>query len=147
MANSVAETVIGAVVLAAAAGFVLYAGKTRGVEISGGSYPLSASFRSAEGITIGTDVRLAGITVGSVTGLDLDPATFEARTSLTVDGALRLPADSDVKIASESLLGGNYVEITPGASEEILADGDEIVNTQGSVSLLNLLMRFGMTGK
>ena len=91
-------------------------------------------------------MRLAGINVGSVTGLELDPATFEARTSFTVDGNLRLPADSDVKIASESLLGGNYVEITPGASEEVLGPGDEIVNTQGSVSLLNLLMRFG-TGK
>jgi phospholipid/cholesterol/gamma-HCH transport system substrate-binding protein len=146
MANSVAEAVIGAVVLATAGGFVLYAGQSRGVQITGDTTVLHASFRSAEGITVGTDVRLAGINVGSVTGLELDPATFEARTSFTVDGNLRLPADSDVKIASESLLGGNYVEITPGASEDILASGDEIVNTQGSVSLLNLLMRFG-TGK
>ena len=73
-------------------------------------------------------------------------ATFAARTTFAVDGNLRLPADSDVKIASESLLGGNYVELTPGASDDVLASGDEIVNTQGSVSLLNLLMRFG-TGK
>jgi phospholipid/cholesterol/gamma-HCH transport system substrate-binding protein len=146
MANSVAEAVIGAVVLATAAGFVFYAGQSRGVQMGGDSTLLHASFRSAEGITVGTDVRLAGINVGSVTGLELDPATFEARTSFTVDGKLRLPADSDVKIASESLLGGNYVEITPGASEEVLGPGDEIVNTQGSVSLLNLLMRFG-TGK
>lgn len=146
MANSVAEAVIGAVVLAAAGGFVLYAGQTRGLQLTGDTTVLHASFRSAEGITVGTDVRLAGINVGSVTGLELDPATFEARTTFTVDGALALPADSDVKIASEGLLGGNYVEITPGASEDVLASGDEVVNTQGSVSLLNLLMRFG-TGK
>ena len=143
MANSVAETVIGAVVLAAAAGFVLYAGKTRGVEISGGSYPLSASFRSAEGIAVGSDVRLAGISVGSVTGLELDPASYQARATLTVRDGLEIPEDSDVKIASESLLGGSFVEISPGASEFMLQAGDEIVNTQGSVSLLNLLMRFG----
>ena len=74
MANSVAEAVIGAVVLAAAAGFVLYAGQSRGVQVGAGSYPLNASFRSVEGITVGTDVRLAGITVGTVTGLDLDGA-------------------------------------------------------------------------
>lgn len=146
MANSVAETVIGAVVLAAAAGFVLYAGKTRGVEISGGSYPLTASFRSAEGVAVGSDVRLAGISVGSVTGLELDPASYQARMTLTVRDGLELPEDSDVKIASESLLGGSFVEITPGASEFMLQAGDEILNTQGSVSLLNLLMRFG-TGK
>lgn len=146
MANSVAETVIGAVVLAAAAGFVLYAGKTRGVEISGGSYPLTASFRSAEGVAVGSDVRLAGISVGSVTGLELDPASYQARMTLTLRDGLELPEDSDVKIASESLLGGSFVEITPGASEFMLQAGDEILNTQGSVSLLNLLMRFG-TGK
>ncbi len=143
MANSVAETVIGAVVLAAAAGFVLYAGKTRGVELSGGSYPLTASFRSAEGIAVGSDVRLAGISVGSVTGLELDPTSYQARVTLTVRDALEIPEDSDVKIASESLLGGSFVEISPGASEFMLQAGDEVVNTQGSVSLLNLLMRFG----
>ena len=79
MANSVAEAVIGAVVLAAAAGFVLYAGQSRGLQIGGDSYPLTASFRSADGITVGTDVRLAGINVGSVTGLELDPASFGRR--------------------------------------------------------------------
>jgi phospholipid/cholesterol/gamma-HCH transport system substrate-binding protein len=143
VANSVAETVIGAVVLAAAAGFVLYAGKTRGVEISGGSYPLTASFRSAEGIAVGSDVRLAGISVGSVTGLELDPTSYQAEVTLTVRDGLEIPEDSDVKIASESLLGGSFVEITPGASDFMLQAGDEILNTQGSVSLLNLLMRFG----
>ncbi len=143
MANSIAETVIGAVVLAAAAGFVVYAGQSRGLQIGGDSYPLTASFRSADGISVGTDVRVAGINVGSVTGLDLDPATYRAKATFSVDDKLQIPTDSDVKISSESLLGGNFVEITPGASEDVLAAGDEIVNTQGSVSLLNLLMRFG----
>jgi len=143
MANSIAETVIGAVVLATAAGFALYAGQSRGVQLGGDSYPLTASFRSADGIAVGTDVRVAGINVGSVTGLELDPATFRAHATFTVEGGLAIPDDSDVKIASESLLGGNFVEITPGASEVMLEPGGEIVNTQGSVSLLNLLMRFG----
>ena len=143
MANSAAETVIGAVVLATAVGFVVYAGQSRGVQLGGESYPLSARFRSAEGISVGTDVRLAGIGVGSVTGLELDPASFEAKVTFTVQGDLGIPEDSDVKIASESLLGGSYVEITPGSSEVTLAAGDAILNTQSSVSLLNLLMRFG----
>jgi phospholipid/cholesterol/gamma-HCH transport system substrate-binding protein len=143
MANSVAETAIGAVVLATAVGFLLYAGQTRGVQLGGESYPLTARFRSAEGVSVGTDVRLAGIAVGSVTSLTLDPQTFEAEVAFTVQGNLGIPDDSDVKIASESLLGGSYVEITPGASEVTLAPGDAILNTQSSVSLLNLLMRFG----
>jgi phospholipid/cholesterol/gamma-HCH transport system substrate-binding protein len=147
MANSVAETVIGAVVLATAVGFVVYAGQTRGVQLAGASYPLNASFRSAEGVTVGTDVRLAGITVGSVTGLELDPVSYQAKATFSVQGDLAIPEDSDVKVASESLLGGSYVEITPGASEFMLAAGDEIVNTQGSVSLLDLLIRFGTAAR
>jgi phospholipid/cholesterol/gamma-HCH transport system substrate-binding protein len=143
MANSVAETVIGAVVLATAVGFVVYAGQTRGVEIGGSSYPLTAKFRSAEGVSVGTDVRLAGITVGSVTGLDLDPASFQAQMTLAMRGDLEIPDDSDVKISSESLLGGSFVELTPGGSEYMLKPGDAIENTQGSVSLLDLLIRFG----
>lgn len=143
MANSAAEAVIGAVVLAAAVGFVVYAGQTRGVQLEGGSFPLTASFRSAEGITVGTDVRLAGINVGAVTGLELDPASYQAKVTFTVQGNLQVPEDSDVKIASEGLLGGSYVELTPGASEFMLQPGDQVLNTQSSVSLLDLLVRFG----
>ncbi len=141
--NHVAETVIGAVVVAAAIGFVVYAGQVSGRQAARDSYSLTARFRSVEGIAVGTDVRLAGIRVGSVTGLDLDPATFDARATFTVDRSLEIPEDSDVKIASEGLLGGSFLEIAPGASEFTLAEGDEVLNTQSSVSLLNLLMRFG----
>jgi phospholipid/cholesterol/gamma-HCH transport system substrate-binding protein len=143
MANSIAETVIGAVVLATAAGFVFYAGETRGVQLTGESYPLTARFRSADGIAVGTDVRVAGITVGSVTELVLDPESYQAEATFTVQADLRIPEDSDAKISSEGLLGGSYLEVTPGASEFMLEPGGEVLNTQGSISLLNLLMRFG----
>lgn len=141
--NSVAETAIGALVIAAAAGFALYAGQVSGRQGMGGAATLTAEFRSVEGIAVGTDVRLAGIRVGSVTGLALDPESYMARASFTVDRTLEIPEDSDVKIASEGLLGGSFLEITPGASDFMLADGDAILNTQSSVSLLNLLMKFG----
>lgn len=143
MTDHVTETVIGGVVIAAAAGFLFYAGQVAGMRVGGDSYPLTASFRSVEGIAIGTDVRLAGIKVGTVTDLALDPVTFEARARFTIERELEIPEDSDIKIASEGLLGGAFLEITPGASEFILAEGDAILNTQSSVSLLNLLMRFG----
>lgn len=144
MASGAAETVIGAVVIGAAVAFAVYAGQSSGFSMDGGGgYDLAADFRSAEGISAGTEVRLAGIKVGTVTGLELNPDTYLARATLNLREDLLIPDDSDVKIASESLLGGAFVEITPGASEFMLGDGDEIVNTQSSVSLLNLLMRFG----
>lgn len=141
--NSVVETLLGVAVVATAAGFLLYAGRTGGMQLAGGGYPLTASFRSVEGVAVGTDVRLAGVKVGTVTDVTLDPASYRAHLTFTVREDLELPEDSDVKIASEGLLGGSFVEISPGASGFMLEPGDEVVNTQGSVSLLNLLMRFG----
>lgn len=146
MANSVAEAIIGAVVLVTAAGFALYAGQTSGHGFGQSEIPLSAKFRDANGISVGTDVRVAGIKVGSITALSLDPQSYQAQVTFTVPATLQVPDDSDVKIASEGLLGGNFLSVTPGASETMLAAGDEITNTQGSIDLLNLLMRFGTGG-
>lgn len=145
--NSAAETAIGALVVAAAVGFLVYAGQASG-RGAGASYPLTARFASVEGVSVGTDVRLAGIRVGSVTGLELDPLSYQALATFTVTRGLEIPEDSDVKVASEGLLGGSFIEITPGASEFMIAEGGEVQNTQSSVSLLNLLMRFaGGSGK
>ncbi len=143
MTNTVAETMIGALVVAVAGGFVVYAAQSAGMQSSRDSYALTAAFRSVEGISVGTDVRLAGIKVGSVSDMVLDPATYEARLRFTVRSDLEIPEDSDVKIASEGLLGGSFLELTPGASDFMLGDGGEVLNTQSSVDLLNLLMRFG----
>jgi phospholipid/cholesterol/gamma-HCH transport system substrate-binding protein len=142
--NNAAETAIGAVVVLAAAGFLLYAGQATGFRAAPDTYPLAASFRSVEGVAVGTDVRLAGIKVGTVSNLALDVERYEARVTMTIDRALQIPEDSDIRVAQEGLLGGSYLEITPGASDFMLSAGDEILNTQGSVSLLNLLLRFGM---
>lgn len=142
MANSAAETAIGAVVLVAAAGFLFYAGSTAGVSGPSDSYSVTASFRSVEGVSLGTDVRLAGVKIGSVTGLELNPQTFRAETVLSVNKNIALPDDSSVVIASEGLLGGNFVEIVPGGSEFNLDNGGELEDTQGAVSLISLLLKF-----
>lgn len=142
MSNSAAETAIGAVVLAATAGFLVYAAGSTGVSGPTDSYTVRASFRSVEGVSLGTDVRLAGVKIGSVTGLELNPTTFRAETALAVNKEIVLPDDSSVVIASEGLLGGNFVEIVPGGSDFNLDDGGELLDTQGSVSLISLLLKF-----
>ena len=143
MTESRTEVLTGALVLVAAAGFLIYAAGLTGAGGTGaGAYPLSASFRSAEGIGVGTDVRLAGVKVGSVTAMRLDPATFRADTVLTVDDVLELPDDTAAVISSEGLLGGSFVELLPGGSPFNIEPGGEIADTQGSVSLIQLLLRF-----
>ncbi|EAQ04783.1 hypothetical protein OB2597_05855 [Pseudooceanicola batsensis HTCC2597] len=142
MSRTTTEVVVGGAVLALALGFAVHAGRIAGIGGSPAGYPLSASFRSAEGVALGTDVRLAGVKVGSVTGIDLDPATFRARTTFTVRDGVEIPDDSSVVISSEGLLGGNFVEILPGGSPFNYAEGDEVLDTQGAVSLVSLLMKF-----
>ena len=110
------------------------------------SYVLNASFRSLEGVTVGTDVRLAGVTVGKVSAISLNPDSFRADMQITLDAGLELPDDTAIIIASEGLLGGNFVELQPGGSPFNYASGDMIVDTQGSVSLLNLLIKFAAGG-
>jgi phospholipid/cholesterol/gamma-HCH transport system substrate-binding protein len=142
MAESRAEVLTGAAVLAVALAFVLYA--TQGADLTGqaGSYPLRASFRSVEGITVGSDVRLAGVKVGTITDLRLNPQTFFADAMIAVRDPVQLPTDSAILISSEGLLGGNFVEIIPGGAPDNLSPGDEIEDTQGAVSLISLLMAF-----
>jgi phospholipid/cholesterol/gamma-HCH transport system substrate-binding protein len=142
MAENKSEIIAGAAVVAVALGFVFYAGKLTGTSTGANSYELTASFRSADGITVGTDVRLAGVKVGRVTAMALDPATYRASTTISVDKVIEVPDDSALAISSEGLLGGNYVEILPGGSPIYFAPGDEIEFTQGSVSLVSLLMKF-----
>ncbi|MEO0388535.1 MAG: outer membrane lipid asymmetry maintenance protein MlaD [Pseudomonadota bacterium] len=148
MSNSATETIIGAVVLATAAGFLVYSAQSIGVRgASGGQYDLRAAFASAEGLNVGTEVRMAGVRIGTVTDMGLDAATYQAVTTLAIDTSIRIPDDSDVKVASEGLLGGTFVEIAPGGSPDMMAEGDEFIYTQGSVDLINLMLKFATGGQ
>jgi phospholipid/cholesterol/gamma-HCH transport system substrate-binding protein len=142
MAYERAEVVAGAAVLAVAAGFALYAAQGSGLMREAESYPLVASFRSVEGISVGTDVRLAGVKVGTVTDLTLNPETYFADATITMRQDVALPVDSTILVSSEGLLGGSFIEVTPGGALETLEPGAEIEDTQGAVSLITLLLKF-----
>lgn len=142
MSHSKTEIVTGAVVIAVAAGFFLLALRDTGLSRAPDSYELRASFRSAEGVRAGTDVRMAGVKIGSVTAVTLDPVTYRADLRFTVQGGLEIPDDTMVAVAQEGLLGGTFVELVPGGSPDMLASGEELVDTQGAVSLITLLLRF-----
>lgn len=143
MAENATEVAVGGAVLAAAAGFLFYVVNATGVgSTASGVYELGASFRSVQGIAVGTDVRMAGVKIGTVTGLDLNPTTFRADTTFTVQDDILLPDDSGIIVASEGLLGGNFIEIVPGGSPINLEPGEEIIDTQGAVGLIELLTKF-----
>lgn len=142
MSENTTEVIVGAGVLAAAVGFVIYASQVSGFTGSTTTYPLEASFRSLEGVSVGTDVRLAGVRVGTVAAVDLNPETYRADTTVSVQQGIEIPDDSAIVISSEGLLGGNFVEIVPGGSPFYFEAGDTITDTQGAVSLVSLLLKF-----
>ncbi len=142
MAENRLEIATGAVVLAAAIAFFAFASHSSGLAGATGTYPLKASFRSIEGVSPGSDVKLAGVKVGTIGAMTLNPKTYMADVVVDLDKSILLPTDSAILISSEGLLGGNYVEIVPGGAPDNLAPGDEIEDTQGAVSLVSLLLKF-----
>jgi phospholipid/cholesterol/gamma-HCH transport system substrate-binding protein len=87
-------------------------------------------------------VRLAGVKIGSVNSVDLNTETFRADTVISVKDGIEIPDDSAITIASEGLLGGNFVEIVPGGSPFMFEPSSEIEDTQSAVSLVSLLLKF-----
>ena len=135
-----AELLAGGVVLAVAAGFLLWAA---GSDLTGrGGYEVRASFPDVDGVEVGTEVRLAGVKVGRVTDVRLNPQTYMADARISIPDDVVLPADSAAIIQSDGLLGGAYIQIQPGGSPDDLGPGDEIEEVQGAVSLLQLMMKF-----
>lgn len=142
MRENTTEVVVGAVVLAAALGFLWFLVSATGLNSGTAGMQLKANFRSAEGVSVGTDIRLAGVSVGVVSALDLNLETYRADAVFTIDEGVAVPDDSAAVVASEGLLGGTFVELVPGGSFEMFADGGLIEDTQGAVSLIQLLMKF-----
>ncbi|WP_241502766.1 outer membrane lipid asymmetry maintenance protein MlaD [Bombella intestini] len=105
-------------------------------------YPLHASFSHIDGLSVGSDVRLAGVTVGHVRSMQVDTHTFQANIVFSVSPSIQLPVDSGAIITSDSLLGGKYVALTPGGDSNMLKPNGTISETQGAISLEQLLSKF-----
>ncbi|MDP6691298.1 MAG: outer membrane lipid asymmetry maintenance protein MlaD [Alphaproteobacteria bacterium] len=138
MSGNVVETLIGAVVLLVA-GFFLYFSYDKADVGAVEGYSLIAKFDKVDGVKVGSDIMLAGIKVGTVTDESLDTKEYLAVLELSLASNVQLPDDSAIKIASDGLLGGKYLSIDPGGSEDYLEAGDEIRFTQGAVDLTELI--------
>lgn len=139
--RSIGEVLTGAVVLLVAAAFLGYAVSHSG-SVGGSGYTLYASFDNISGLSVGSDVRLAGVKVGSVTAETINPKTYQAKVAMTVQNDIRLPKDTAAEIISESLLGGKYVSLSPGGDVQTLQPGQTITITQSSINIEQLLGKF-----
>ena len=137
--ENIIEALIGAGVLLLATWFVTFAyDRTQRGGVSDG-YTISARFPNTSGVSVGTDVRVSGLKVGTVADETLDTTTYQAVLKLTIDSAVKLPLDTSAAITSEGILGGNYISLSPGGDPEMLRAGDEITDTQGAVDMMGLI--------
>ena len=138
MRRNTLEIIMGAVVLMAAVGFVLLVYEAADLKGTDG-YEIVAEFGSTGGLSAGDDVRISGIKVGRIVRQELDPVTYAAQIFISLDPAITLSSDTSARITAASLLGGNYLELMPGADETMLSAGDIIYDTRDPVSLTDLL--------
>ena len=137
MKENVLEILVGGVVLILSFVFVIFTLSNTGFQQKGKF--INAEFGNVAGLKVGDDVLIAGIKVGEVSSNTLDSKSYLAVVKLNLQNNIFIPEDSVAKISSASLLGGQYVEIIPGASDEMLKDDETIYDTRDPVTLTDLL--------
>lgn len=106
-------------------------------------YTLTADFDNIGGLTNRSAVKLAGVTIGRVSGIRIDPATFEAVVTMQIEDKYNnLPKDSFANIYTAGLLGAQYIEISPGGDTAVLKNGDRITMTQSAIILEKVISKF-----
>ena len=131
ISNNLAETLIGAAVVLVAVGFLGFTYmRTGSGSLSG--YEVQAKLPKVDGLGIGTDVRVSGIKVGSVSNLVLDPKSYLVTVHMSIRDDIKLPTDSSMMITSAGILGSSYLSITPGGDPKDIPPGGFIENTQAA---------------
>lgn len=132
------ETIMGIVVLAVAAFFAYFAYNVSDLQVVKG-YTVNAKFLKVGGLTVGSDVRLNGIKIGTVIGQSLDSEDYTANVKMSLASDIKLPVDSVVAIVGDGLVGDKFIKIEPGHSKEFLKDGDEMQNTKDFKTLEDMV--------
>lgn len=139
MRESLFETLVGLAVVVVAAVFLVFSLQQRSEAASRDSYLLNAKFNRVDGISTGSDVRMAGVKVGAVIDIKLDTKTYKAVVTFTMRKGVQVPDDSTAQVVSDGLLGGAYLGILVGGSFDYVPEGGTIEFTRGSVDLLTVL--------
>lgn len=110
-------------------------------------YQLSARFNSVSGLRVGADIELAGVPIGRVAAIQVDAGKAQAIVSLSFkDANMRLPEDTIASIKTSGLIGDKYVNIAPGGSDSMLANGSELNETESAVDLESLIGKYAFGG-
>lgn len=145
MQKNLLETIMGAIVLVVAGGFLVFAYEGSQIRVEEG-YTISGRFANASGIELGSSVRIGGIKVGVVSDMALDTDTFEAVVSMQIRHGTKVPKDSSASIVSSGLLGEKYIQLEAGSDEKMLGEGGKIQFTQSAINLEEMIGKFIFSG-
>jgi phospholipid/cholesterol/gamma-HCH transport system substrate-binding protein len=140
IARQNSEILVGTLVLIVFGLFIVYAFAGTGIAAKEG-YEVTAEFGQVDGLTVGSQVTVAGLPVGQVTKLDLDPDGMRPIVTMVVDPSIKLPTDSSARVATDGLLGPKFIKIDPGGDEEIIPPGGHIEYVQDAVIVERLLQK------
>lgn len=107
-----------------------------------GSYPLIARFDNTSGLKVGAVLEIAGVRVGKVTDIRLDPESYESLVSFAITKGVEIQEDSVASIRTAGIIGDKFVKITLGGAEEVLVSGDEFLETEPSISIEELVSKY-----
>ncbi|MGP1396970.1 MAG: outer membrane lipid asymmetry maintenance protein MlaD [Inquilinaceae bacterium] len=138
MKTNVIETIIGAIVLGVAVLFLVFAYSNANLRSVSG-YEVSARFDRIDGLSVGGDVRISGVKVGSIVDMTLDRESYLAEVTMTIDPDIELPTDTVAIVSSESLLGGKFMALDPGGEIDMIPAGGTIEFTQSTPGFEQLL--------
>jgi phospholipid/cholesterol/gamma-HCH transport system substrate-binding protein len=146
MQSRALEILVGFFVCLGAAAIFLLTFRVASLDTVGngsGNYRVTARFDTIGGLAVGASVRMAGVRIGRVKGIGIDPKSFQAIATLEIEGSQsNIPEDSSAKILTSGLLGEQYVGLEPGGDDQSLKNGDEIKYTQSAFVLENLIGQF-----
>lgn len=135
------EIMVGLFIIAGIAALFILAFKASGFSkySSGNAMHATAVFDNIGDLKIRAPVTVAGVRIGEVDSITLDEQTFKARVSMLIDKQQDLPNDSSAAILTAGLIGANYIQITPGYSDQMLKPGGEITETHPAIILEDLI--------
>ena len=143
MKKTTLELIVGSFLLAGFISFAWLAVKMGDLDPFGNeTYPVTARFTSISGLKAGTTIELAGVVVGKVSKIELDAGEYEAVVHLNIDKTVELTDDSIASVRTSGIIGDKFIKLTPGGSEIFLEAGDEIDETESSISMEELISKY-----
>lgn len=137
------ETLVGIFLIVGFACFAYLAVKLGDVRFFGqDTYNIQAYFTNVGGLTEGADVEIAGVKVGRVEKITLDPKTYEAVVTLSIKNAVNIQEDSIASIRTAGIIGDKYITIKPGGAESYLKEDGMIFETESAINLEELVSKY-----